>query len=213
MKSLMRYQLTEFDCVPTSFVNALCYLFPRSEIPPLVLQRIFLNCLDRATSRGGLCHGTSGSATNALVEWLNTYKTQKFRLNAEYCHGEDVDFHPGSRLVKRLTLGGVVLLSLTQSQSQEIKHCILAVKVDKDWIYCFDPYFRHKAQRSSDYERIDEQQDCPANLRIRLAWLCAGTKTGRFQLGAVKERTCVLLYRVGPKDAFKSIAEHALRSN
>ena len=197
MKSLMRFQLTEFDCVPTSFVNALCYLFPRSEIPPLVLQRIFLSCLDRVTTRGGLCHGTTGSATNVLVKWLKKYKTEKFSLNAEYCHGEGVNFHPGSKLVNRLKRGGVILLSLTQSQNQRVKHCVLAVRVDADWIYCFDPYFRQRAHKSPDYERIEEQQDCPANLRIRLTWLCADAKNGMFQLGSVEGRTCVLLYREG----------------
>lgn len=202
MQSPLRFQLTEFDCVPTTFVNAICWLFPRAEIPPLVLQRVFLSCLDKATSRGNLCHGTSGSAINVLVEWLNAYRTKKFRLKAVYCHGGMVNFRSGSKLSKRMKPGGVgikpsgvVALNISQNGSQNVGHCVLALEVDDDWIYCFDPYYRTNAHKSPDYEIINKGPNCPANLRIRLSWLSETTKTGSFQLGPVSGRTCVLLSR------------------
>lgn len=40
------YQITEFDCVPAGFVNALIVLFKRDEISPVVLQKIYMTCLD-----------------------------------------------------------------------------------------------------------------------------------------------------------------------
>ena len=34
MKNPLRYQMTEYDCGPTSMLNAMSYLFPREAIPP-----------------------------------------------------------------------------------------------------------------------------------------------------------------------------------
>ena len=34
MNNPLRYQMTEYDCGPTSMLNAISYLFPRDEIPP-----------------------------------------------------------------------------------------------------------------------------------------------------------------------------------
>lgn len=34
MKNPLHYQLSEYDCGPTSMMNALAYLFEREEIPP-----------------------------------------------------------------------------------------------------------------------------------------------------------------------------------
>ena len=34
MKNPLHYQLSEYDCGPTSMMNAIAYLFEREEIPP-----------------------------------------------------------------------------------------------------------------------------------------------------------------------------------
>ena len=34
MKNPLRYQLSEYDCGPTSMLNALAFLFEREDIPP-----------------------------------------------------------------------------------------------------------------------------------------------------------------------------------
>ena len=38
MNNPLRYQMTEYDCGPTSMLNAVSYLFPREEIPPEIVR-------------------------------------------------------------------------------------------------------------------------------------------------------------------------------
>ena len=40
MKNPLHYQLTEYDCGPTSLLNAISFLFEREEIPPEVIRNI-----------------------------------------------------------------------------------------------------------------------------------------------------------------------------
>ena len=46
MKNPLRYQMTEYDCGPSSMLNAVSVLFEREEIPPEILRSIMLYCLD-----------------------------------------------------------------------------------------------------------------------------------------------------------------------
>ena len=52
MKNPLRYQLSEYDCGPTSMLNALAFLFEREDIPPEAVRNIMLYCLD--------CYGSDG---------------------------------------------------------------------------------------------------------------------------------------------------------
>lgn len=40
MKNPLRYQLSEYDCGPTSMLNALAFLFEREDIPPEAVRNI-----------------------------------------------------------------------------------------------------------------------------------------------------------------------------
>ena len=52
MKNPLHYQLSEYDCGPTSMMNAIAYLFEREEIPPEAIRNTMLYCLD--------CHSKEG---------------------------------------------------------------------------------------------------------------------------------------------------------
>ena len=52
MKNPLHYQLSEYDCGPTSMMNAIAYLFEREEIPPEAIRNTMLYCLD--------CHNKEG---------------------------------------------------------------------------------------------------------------------------------------------------------
>ena len=56
MKNPLHYQLTEYDCGPTSMLNALAYLFEREQIPPEIVRETMLFCMDRH-GRDGICGG------------------------------------------------------------------------------------------------------------------------------------------------------------
>ena len=74
MKNPLRYQMTEYDCGPTSMLNAVSYLFQREEIPPEIVRSIMLYCLDCFGSDGasGKC-GTSCMAMMFLSNWINSF--------------------------------------------------------------------------------------------------------------------------------------------
>lgn len=46
------YQISEYDCGPTSMLNAIIYLFDRDEIPPEVIRNTMLYCLDCYSKEG-----------------------------------------------------------------------------------------------------------------------------------------------------------------
>ncbi|MDR0904811.1 MAG: peptidase C39, partial [Oscillospiraceae bacterium] len=52
MKTPLQYQITEYDCGPTSLLNALRFLFEREDIPPDVPKYIMMYCLDAYNSKG-----------------------------------------------------------------------------------------------------------------------------------------------------------------
>ena len=74
MKNPLHYQLSEYDCGPTSMMNAIAYLFEREEIPPEAVRNMMLYCLD-CHSKEGIPgkRGTSRAAMMFLSNWLNEY--------------------------------------------------------------------------------------------------------------------------------------------
>ena len=52
MKNPLHYQISEYDCGPTSMLNAIIYLFDRDEIPPEVIRNTMLYCLDCYSKEG-----------------------------------------------------------------------------------------------------------------------------------------------------------------
>ncbi len=98
MKVPFRQQATEYDCVPTTFVNALTYLWDRENIPPIVLQRIYLHCLDLFDSHQRIGHGTSTHAVRLLGDWLDTYRHKTFGMHADYCREDEVHLGAGNRI-------------------------------------------------------------------------------------------------------------------
>ena len=72
MKIPLRYQVSEYDCGPTSLLNALNYLFQREEISPELIRNIMLYSLDCYGSGGAPGkRGTSRMAMMFLSNWLD----------------------------------------------------------------------------------------------------------------------------------------------
>ena len=65
MKNPLHYQLSEYDCGPTSMLNAISFLFEREEIPPEVIRNIMLYSLDCYNSEG--IQGKSGTSCACLL--------------------------------------------------------------------------------------------------------------------------------------------------
>ena len=74
MKIPLHYQMSEYDCGPTTMLNAISYLFEVEEIPPEVIRNIMLYSLDCYNDEGRLGEmGTSRSAMMFLCSWLNGF--------------------------------------------------------------------------------------------------------------------------------------------
>ena len=108
MKNPLHYQISEYDCGPTSMLNAIIYLFDRDEIPPEVIRNTMLYCLD-CYSKEGIPgkRGTSRAAMMFLSNWLNEFgNLGMMTVSSEYLSGSEVYIGPGSRINQALSHGG-----------------------------------------------------------------------------------------------------------
>ena len=111
MKTPLHYQISEYDCGPTSMLNAMSFLFSREELPPEILRNTMLYCLDCYGKEGHPGKsGTSCMAMMFLSNWLASKKPLHvrkvhaavfFALSPEKpCHkGADFIFSPSSTVV------------------------------------------------------------------------------------------------------------------
>ncbi len=71
MKSPLRYQISDYDCGPTSMLNAVSFLFEREQIPPELIRNIMLFSLDAFSPDGAFGKsGTSCTAITASYLWI-----------------------------------------------------------------------------------------------------------------------------------------------
>ena len=99
MDNPLRYQMTEYDCGPTSMLNAVSYLFRRDEIPPELTRNIMLYCLDCFGEDGSTGRrGTSRMAMMFLSNWLNGYgETGHLAVSSRDLSGREVNFSQTAR--------------------------------------------------------------------------------------------------------------------
>ena len=91
MKIPLRYQISEYDCGPTSLLNAMSFLFQREEISPELIRNIMLYSLDSYGSGGVLGKsGTSRMAMTFLSNWLDgAGKTGILPITSRHLSGKD----------------------------------------------------------------------------------------------------------------------------
>ena len=200
MRTELRVQVSDYDCVPTSFLNALAYLFERKEIPPVVLQRVYMLCLDCMFHTNEQGHGTSALAiefiANVLTEFRST-KFKQFRVNAEYVGEEMLHLGPGNKLVTCLNSGGVGVLAVKHFGKDW--HEILALSSSDRWLYAFDPHPKSpksKFNKVGCFEFLKPEGPHAPNLRIHYDWLETLSDQQPFRLGLRSQRGGVLINRV-----------------
>ena len=183
MKVPLRYQITEYDCGPTSLLNGLSFLFEREEIPPEVVRNIMLFCLDSYGADGfSGKSGTSHAAMQFLSHWLDGFgQTGRMDLSSVYLSGRDVTFGQNSLLRDALTRGGAAVVRV----DLEGWHYILLTGIDGDRVYAFDPY------RSDD--AAEEETSAWFN-RVLSAQHMEGDGICPYAFGPTEEREAVLLF-------------------
>ena len=190
MKAPFHEQVTQFDCVPTTFLNAYSYLFDRNAIPAEVVLKTYLYSLD---AKGG----TTTLAVKMLANWLSEFRHKSFGLTTEFNEGKQVHLRSGSPIAQCLERSGVALIKVTDQGSKTDKpffHYILGLSIEDGWINCFDPHPRTtKSNKLGQYEFMPQKGCQSPNLRIACAWMDARFKGGQFQFGPLMDRECLLL--------------------
>lgn len=201
MKVPFRQQASEYDCVPTSLINALCYLFSRNELPPFIVHRVYRDLLDIESARG-----SSSRAIQDLGYLLNSYREkryEKFAVECKYIWGGQVHLRKNSRIIRCLEANGAALLCVHSSRGNW--HYILAFRFEEGWLHCHDPSPRSKRFINNDAVQFTEptgHQD--PNLRIRSDWLendfdqTQHADKRKYVFGSIDNRECLLLNRIHP---------------
>lgn len=140
MKNPLQYQRTEYDCGPTSLLNAIGFLFPREEIPPDILRYVMMYTLDSYSSKGeAYKNGTSRMAMLFLSNWFEQYaKATGFPLISEYLSGDQVHLGEYSRITEALRQGGTAVVRLLYG----CEHYVTLTGFSQGSIALFDPYYR-----------------------------------------------------------------------
>jgi len=190
MKNPLSYQSTEYDCGPTSMLNAINFLFHRKEISPEVIRSISLYCLDSYNKKGEPHKsGTTGIAMLFLSNWLNQFgKVKKWPIYTQMLNGQSVRIGPNSRVTECLRQGGAVVARVMLG----CWHYVLLTGVDEEYVYLFDPYYRVKPFPVKEIEMIKDQPT-KMNRKVRHDILNSQGK-GYYALGELEGRECMLLF-------------------
>ena len=189
MKIPLRYQISEYDCGPTSLLNALSYLFEREEIPPDVIRNIMLYSLDCYGTEGVLGkQGTSRSAMMFLSHWLaGLGNIGRMPVSCRYLQGEQVFLGDNSYVTAALQQKGAVVIR----SFYEVEHYMLLTGVTARGVLAFDPYYETKPL-AADVEVVT---DCPfSHNRCIPAHYLNSTERNLYALGPQAEREALLLF-------------------
>lgn len=191
MKNQLGYQTTEYDCGPTTLVNALRFLYEREEIVPELLKNISLYTLDLYDDMGESGKsGTSRMAMMFLSNWFNHYaEIKKFPIETEFLVNEQVMVTKHSKIMECLQQGGAVILCVWLD---DCKHYLLLTGVEGDEIYLFDPY---DWEQSADEQVIFSIVGEPFrwNRRVHRERLNEQSEN-MYALGKIEEREAMLLF-------------------
>ena len=131
MKILLKYQNSEYDCGPTSFINALAYLYEREEVPIELIKAIYEYTLDVENSEGIVGKGgTSREKQIELGEYFNKYASEtNFKIHAESTKDVTEEI-----LKETINKGGVIVARCFQ----DVEHYVLITNIIDDMVYIFD---------------------------------------------------------------------------
>ena len=190
MKIPLRYQMTEYDCGPTSLLNGLSYLFEREEIPPELLRNIMLFCLDKYDAGGGSGRaGTSHTAMQFLSHWLSGFgETGALPIGSSYLHGGDVTLAPGSFLRSALCRGAAAVARV----DLQGWHYVLLTGAEGPCVFLFDPYLLSGARPRPDIHIVDDHP--LAYNRVVPLDCFESTGLHPYSFGPYEQREAVLLF-------------------
>ena len=205
MKNPLRYQLSEYDCGPTSLLNAMSYLFRREDIPPEIVRNIVLYCLDCYGADGASGKsGTSCMAMMFLSNWLNGFgQAGHLPISSRYLSGEAVHLRQDGGIWDALRRGGAAVVRL----DLEGWHYVLLTGIEGDRVFLFDPYYLD----ASPGEGIEMVRDHPGayNRVVPTRYFERETRE-LYALGPVESREAVLLFNEQTKLTEEKTVEYMI---
>lgn len=204
MKNPLHYQMTEYDCGPTSMLNAISYLFHREEIPPEIVRNIMLYCLDCFGPDGasGKC-GTSCMAMMFLSNWLSGFgQAGHLPVSSQYLSGREVNFSQNGGLSDALRRKGATVVRV----DLEGWHYVLLTGIQKDMVYFFDPYYR-----TEPFDDLDLRVEtaCP-DAYNRIAPIHCFEGNSVYALPPPEKREAVLLFNENTKLTAETTVEYII---
>lgn len=201
MKNPLSYQSTEYDCGPTTVLNAINYLFPREEIYPDVVKSIMQYSLDCYSDKGeAYKNGTTGMAMMFLSNWLNHFgKVKNWPIHCNMVNGQEVYVGENSKIAECLQQGGVAVVRVMYG----CWHYVLLTGIEGENVYAFDPYYRQKQFVNKGIQMIANAPK-QKNRKITFAILNSEEKE-HYALGKKEQRECVLMYNCKTRQTMKNI--------
>ena len=190
MKVPLRYQISEYDCGPTSLLNAVSYLFDREEIPPELVRNIMLYCLDGFGPDGSAGKsGTSCTAMMFLSGWIDGFgQAGHLPVSSRYLRGASVHLREDGPLWSALRTGGAAVTRV----DLEGEHYVLLTGLVDGRVRLFDPYYRDGPFEDLDVEVV---RDHPyAWDRIVPIGRMERTDVTPYAFGPIEGREAVLLF-------------------
>ena len=189
IKIPLRYQMTKVDCGPTTFTNAISYLFGIEEIPAEILKAIYQYTLDMY-GKSGKASGTSRQATSHLSYWFNEFSSKhKFKLKSEWFGGTEIDIN---FLKKELTNNSVIVLRVWSVY----EHYVLITKIEDNYAYLFDPYYEPAKAYKNDPEIEVIENNNSYNRKVNIERLELIDNKKDYAMGEKINRECVIMRRI-----------------
>lgn len=191
MKTPLHYQISEYDCGPTTMMNAMSFLFSREQLLPEIVQHIMLYSLDAYNAKSEVGkNGTSRVAMMFLSSWLTQFgKACHFPITCEYLSGQSVYLGDRSLLTQALHCNGAVIVRLNYGGD----HYVLLTGQEDDRISMFDPYYRKRPFVQPDIQLL-ENEPFHRNRIVTAERLNTEEKQGVYALGPMEAREAILLF-------------------
>lgn len=190
MKNPLHYQITDYDCGPTSILNGISFLFDREDIPPEIMRNTVLYCLD-CHGRDGVPgkRGTSCSAMMFLSSWLNSFgELGLLPVSSSHITGKKVYIGTDSLINDTLVRGGAVVVRLFYDEW----HYVLITGIENDKVRIFDPYYREQPFENNSIEMV---YDKPFEYNRIVPAACFNSEEkSLYSFGAFDTREAVLLF-------------------
>ena len=202
MKNPLHYQLSEYDCGPTSMLNAISFLFEREQIPPEIIRNIMLYCLDCYSAEG--ISGKSGTSCTAMMflsNWLNGFgKIGQLPVSSRYLSGKNVFIGRESYVCDALRRGGAAVVRLYFEE----EHYVLLTGIEDGCVLMFDPYYQTESPAPGDIMIVSDHPF--SHNRIVPTGYFNSEGTGIYALGPADNREAILIFN----DTTKLTAEKTI---